>query len=222
MKIIDCKQYSPEWWSARRGVPTASRFDEIITPSTGKKSGQAKAYMAELAGDVACLNPNFFSERDAKPKSYAMAAGTANEPHARLFYEMERSAEVQQVGFVMSDCGRFGCSPDGLVGEDGGLELKCPMLKTQAQYVLGGTLPVEYRPQVHGTLIITGRPWWDFLSYSPGLPPLLVRVEPDEYTEALRQFLNEFFEEYQVVLKKLGLEYPYQTKEVSHVLGEVT
>lgn len=209
MKLFDCVQYSPEWWEVRCGIPTASAFDRIITAVTGKPSSAARAYMCELAADIACLTPNFFTERDNRPKSYAMENGTNTEPEARRFYEMEREAEVRQVGFILSDCGRYGCSPDGLVGEDGGLELKCPLLKTQAEYLLDGpVLPVAYKPQVHGSLIVTGRKWWDFLSYSPGLPPLLVRVEPDKYTDTLRKILEDFCAEYDRVLAKLGLQHP--------------
>lgn len=210
MKVFQCVQYSPDWYELRRGLPTASAADRIITAVTGKKSGGQRAYMCELAADIACLTPNFFTERQDRPKSYAMENGTNTEPEARRFYEMEREATVQQVGFCLSDCGRFGCSPDGLVGEPdawkGGLELKCPLLKTQAEYLLDSTLPSEYRPQCHFQLIVTGLPWIDFLSYSPGLPPLLVRVEPDAYTATLRGILADFLGEFETVLKRLGLE----------------
>jgi hypothetical protein len=199
-------QYSPEWWTVRCGHPTASAFDRIITAKTAKASAAQLAYACELAGDIACLTPNFFTERENRPKSYAMENGTNTEPEARRFYEMQRDTDVRQVGFILDDQDKFGCSPDGLVGEDGGLELKCPLLKTQAQYVIEGVLPDEYKPQVHSTLWITKRKWWDFLSYAPGLPPLLVRVEPDDYTEKLGKIAEEFWVTYMEVLRKLGLE----------------
>ena len=86
------------------------------------------------------------------------------------------------------------------------LELKCPQLKTQAGYVLAGEeLPSEYRPQVHGHLIVTGRPFVDFLSYSPPLPPLLIRVERSEYTDKLAAELERFHEKYEAARKKLGV-----------------
>lgn len=200
MKAFDCDQYSPEWWRLRRGVPTASEFGRILTPKTMKLASAADDYVCELVGDIACLSSDYAAFR---PTSKAMDAGTLTEPEARRYYEMETGQDVQQVGFCMTDDERFGCSPDGLVGEDGGLELKCPLLKTQAAYLMDGGLPAEYRAQVHGCLIITGRAWWDFLSYAPGLDPLLIRVTPDEYTLALRGALEIFWVRFQEAKAKL-------------------
>lgn len=193
-------QYSPEWWEVRRGIPTASQFDKILTP-TGKASAQADDYAAELIGDICCLNPNFLTER---PMTRAMANGRDMEPEARRWFEMEKECRVQQVGFCVSDDGRFGCSPDGLVGEDSVLELKCPMAKTQVKYLLDGGLPAEYRPQCHGHLLVTGRPVVWFCSYAPGLPGLIVKVVPDEYTVKLAAALAVFSEKFQAAKAKIG------------------
>lgn len=199
MRVIECRQLTPEWWEARRGVPTASQFGRILTPKTLKPSAQADAYIDELIGDLVSLNPPVFSQNGY---TAAMTAGREFEPEARRFYEMERGVDVREVGFVMDDLGRFGCSPDGLVGDDGGLELKCPLPKTHAGYLREGGLPVEYAPQVHGSLVVTGRAWWDFLSYAPGLPEVLVRVTPNEYTEALREALEVFWARYMEAMDK--------------------
>lgn len=210
MKVFDCVQYSPEWYEFRRGVPTASAADRIITAVTAKPSSAARGYMCELAAEIAHLTPNFFTENANRPKSYAMEQGTSAEPDARAYYESIRNTDVRQVGFCLSDCGRFGASPDGLIGTpekwEGGLELKCPLLKTQAEYLLDGVLPAEYKPQTHWQLMVTKLPFVDFLSYSIGLPPLLVRVEPDKYTETLKQLAEDFWGKYLEVLRKLGLE----------------
>ena len=200
MKVHMMIQYSPEWWEVRRGIPTASAFDRILTPG-GKLSGQSDGYIDELVGDAFCLNPNFMTER---PMNHAMRAGLEAEPEARRFYEMENPTRtVQQVGFCLTDDGRFGCSPDALVGDDGVLELKCPQAKTQVGYLRDGTLPSEYRPQVHGHLLVTGRPWVDFCSYCPGLPPLVVKVMPDEFTVKLRNALEAFHDTYLKVLQEI-------------------
>lgn len=201
MKIVECVQYSPSWWEARRGIPTASQFDRIITPG-GKPSKGMDRYIAELVGERVDLRPNWFTERPMNP---AMRHGLDTEPEARRFYEYERGLDAQLVGFCQTDDGRFGCSPDALVGDDGGLELKCVQLPTQVEYLLAGTLPDEYRPQVHGQLIVTGRKWFDFMSYAPPLPPLLVRVVPDDYTRQLRIALEVFHEKYAETLKRLGV-----------------
>lgn len=199
MKTFHFPQYSPEWWRVRRGVPSASNFDKILTPKTGKVSACALNYICQLVGDL--HDPSYGTVTE--PQSAAMQIGIEREPEARRYYELTRDCEVQQVGFCLDDSGRFGCSPDALVGSDGGLEIKNPSAAIQVRYLLAETLPDEYAPQVHGQLLVTGRAWWDFLSYAPGLPPLLVRVTPSEYTKKLGAALEQFHEQYQRVLSRL-------------------
>jgi YqaJ-like viral recombinase domain len=193
VKIHDVAQLSPEWHALHLGRPTCSRFSKILTGG-GKLSAQADEYMNELAADILAPDPD---EPPLTP-NYAMNRGIRLEPEARRFYELEYRCEVTQVGFYTSDCGRFGGSPDGLVGANGGLEMKCPGAK---QHIAiwrmqedGPRLPAEYKAQVHGHLWLTGRLWWDFLSYhpSPYLPALRIRVQPDEYTEQLGKALEAF------------------------------
>ena len=184
----NCKQYTPEWWSVRRGIPTASNFHRIMMPAKRQLSTQASGYAYQLIGD---LYDYHYGPRDEFATA-AMRNGTQMEPETRRYYEMERDCDVRQVGFCTTDDGRFGASPDALVGDDGVLELKTPTHATQVAYLIAGTLPTEYATQVHGQLIVTGRKWADFMSRAAGLPPLLVRVEPDDYTEALRKCLEDF------------------------------
>jgi len=87
---------------------------------------------------------------------------------------------VTEVGFCMHDILRCGVSPDGLIGDDGGIEIKCPKPSTHVKYLRNGKLPSEYKAQVMGCLWITGREWWDFMSYHPQMPNLLIRVHRDE------------------------------------------
>jgi hypothetical protein len=204
-----CKQYSPDWWALRAGIPTASSFDRIIT-GKGKPSASARGLLKELVNDKFNQTPNAFSER-GRIGTAAMEAGRASEPEARAVYAMLRNVNVHQVGYVPSKCGMFGCSPDGLVNPksyahgryrdgrrwldcnaDGLLELKCPMPETHAKYLQKGVLPNEYRPQVHGQLVVTELPWVDFMSYAHGYDPLLIRVTPDDYTQAVREALLAF------------------------------
>lgn len=198
MIVHRCTQGSPEWWELKRGVPSASNFSRIIT-SRGKLSAQAEGYAAELCSEIKSLNPKFFTSRGTE----AMRHGATVEPEARRFYEMERSVDVDQVGVCFTDDERFCASPDGLVEDVGCLELKAPLPKTHAQYLLKGELPAAYRQQVHGQLVVTGLAWVDFLSYCPGLDPLLVRVTPDEFTELVRKALEEFWGTFQSVRAKL-------------------
>ncbi len=190
MIVVDCRQGSPEWWEARRGVPTSSNFDRILTAKTLKPSAQAEDFICELIGDR--LSP-YLPENAESYTSNAMRHGQETEAEARRFYTMETGLAVHQVGFCLTDDRRFGCSPDGLVFDEGGLELKCPLPKTHAKYLLKpASLIDDYRLQVHGSLIVTGRQWWDVMSYAIGFHPVLIRVTPDETTEKLRAALEEF------------------------------
>lgn len=186
MKILDLVQGSPEWFQARLGIPTASNFDKIVT-ADGSPSKQADKYIYQLAGEWASGQPeeNGF-------KSQAMTNGTEREAEARQFYEFTTGVTVKRVGFCITEnfpiCG---ASPDGLIEECGGLEIKCPMAATHVSYSLKSELPMEYWQQVQGNILVTGSKWWDFMSYYPGMKPFLTRVYPDD------NFLN---------LLKCGLE----------------
>lgn len=195
MKIINCDQGSFEWWEARRGVPTASCFDRIITPKTEKLATGRSSYIAELIGEMAGHQDDFTTR--------AIQQGIDLEPEARKLYEFDTGVDVKQVGFCLSDCGRYGCSPDGLVGDDGGIELKCPKAKTHVQYLLDGVLPTEYRAQVHGCLLVTGRKWWDFMSYCHNLPPFRIRVEPDGFTDLLWTAIQQFVDELDAAVSRI-------------------
>lgn len=204
MKIIDVPQLSPEWFEARRGIPTASQFSRIITAKTGKLAAASDEYICELIAERMSLVP-----AADWPMNAAMRHGVEFEAEARRWFEFEAGFEVAQVGLVMSECGRFGCSPDGLIVDGSGvfaagLELKCPQGKTHVKYLLDGTLPDEYRCQVHGCLAVTGLPLWHFVSYAPGFPPLHVRVEADEFTTKLRAALGDFDARLKAALAKVS------------------
>lgn len=199
MQAFDFTQYSPEWFAARRGIPTASEFSSILTPKTMKLAAAHETYIHRLIGDI-------FDPMYGQVEEYASAAmrrGLAFEPESRAYYELHTGLDTQAIGFALTDDGRFGCSPDALVGKRGLLELKNPSAHTHVAWLLAGVLPDEHKPQVHGELIVTELDWCDFLSYCPGLPPLLVRVFPNDYTAALRGMLELFWEKYQAALSKI-------------------
>lgn len=196
MKVFMCEQRSREWWSLRRGVPTASQFSRIMTPAKRQYAAAAKTYIRELYVE---LLPDNIPRSGSGFVNKSMQHGIDTEPEARAWYEFRNNIDVQQVGFCKTDCGRFGCSPDGLVGADGGIEIKCPGGETHLEYQDEGGLPLAHACQVHGFLIVTGRAWCDFVSYIPGLPDeqqICVRVVPNDFTADLRGHLETFAAEY--------------------------
>lgn len=207
MKIYDqFAQYTPEWWALRRGVPTASEFGRIITAAKAEFAAGHKSYINDLIGDE--LDPEYPRVNDGA--TIAMKRGTVLEPEARALYELWAQQPIKLVGFVTTGCGRFGCSPDSLVGDDGVLELKSPMPATHAGYVLAGGLPADYRAQCHGHLIVTGRKWSDFMSYLPGQEPFIVRVTADDFTSKLAACLYRFDLAYQEARKRFSLPTPLE------------
>jgi hypothetical protein len=196
---LDMEQGSLEWHMARLGIPTSSRFGSIITPLGVPSKGEG--YIGELADAWLIGQP----DPDSNFENYWMKRGKLLEPEARALYCMMRDVEVQEVGFVFRDAmRREGCSPDGLVGEDGGWECKTPKLSTHREYLLAGVLPATYRPQVQGSMWITGRKWWDFMSFHPLTQPLIVRVErDDEYIRKLEIYMKAFLSDLNFMKKKL-------------------
>ena len=188
MQIVACEQGTAEWHEARLGIPTASCFGKIVT-STGTASKQAADYMDELLGEWLTG-----ASKDGYTSTW-MARGTELEPDGRLWYEFAHDVTVQQVGFVMRDNGLVGGSPDGLVGDDGGLEIKCPAPGTHIGYLRTGKIPAKYVPQVQGGMWVCDRQWWNFVSYHPSIEPLVVRVQRDEkFVDSLSALVGRFVE----------------------------
>ena len=195
MRIIDVVQGTPEWFAARCGIPTASNFDKIVT-SKGEPSKQRTKYLYQLAGESITGIP------EETYQNAAMQRGIEMEAEARNLYSMTTGEELKEVGFCVSK--GCGASPDGLVGEKGGLEIKCPNLTTHVGYLLENTLPTDYFQQVQGNLLVTGRDWWDFQSYYPGIKPLIIRVYPDKnFIGLLENELRKFCLDLNVVIKKI-------------------
>lgn len=172
MQKLAHEQGSAEWFEARIGIPTASGFKNIITSQKKKASGFDK-YANELAAERLMGKPSNSFE------SEWMRRGTELEPQARSFYEFERDCEVSEVGLCLLDDGSAGASPDGLL-DDRGLEIKCPAPHTHVAYLARGKCPAEYIPQVQGCMWICERDRWDFLSFHPDMPSLLITVERDD------------------------------------------
>lgn len=198
----DFAQYTPEWWEARKGKPSASRASNIITPKTGKYSASATEYIDELLADLHCQTPNFFTDQ---PRSRDMEHGTNCEPEARAWYAMDQAVEVEEVGGCETDDGRFWSSPDGLIASTQTvLELKCPSLKTHMGYLRDNSkLLMEYRPQCHWHLMVTGWPQVHLVSYVVGAKPLILTVKPDDFTAQLRTAAELFWSDYSAAIEKI-------------------
>lgn len=180
MRVItkeQAPQGSEEWLKLRLGVATASNFDKIIT-STGKESTTLPKYALELATQYLLTEP------EPSYKNEAMQRGNELEPFARQAYEEATFEAVDQISMFLSDCGNYGASPDGLVGNDGLIEIKCPLATTHLKYLIDNKLPTDYVAQVQGLLWVSGRKWCDFISYHPSFIAdkqlLTVKVERDE------------------------------------------
>lgn len=196
---IDCQQGTPEWYAARLGIPTSSNFSSILTEG-GKLSRSCDKYAWALLAEQILQTPT----DDAS--SGFMARGSSLEFKARAFYEMERDADVEQIGFVLRDDRRAGCSPDGLVGDDGLLEIKCPSAANHIGYLLDDQ-GIGYKAQVQGQLWVCERAWCDTLSFHPDMPPALVRIARDEahialLDKAIAQFCEYLDEQKRVLIKK--------------------
>ena len=198
MISLQIEQGSPEWFSAKAGKPSASSFDKIIT-TKGEPSKSAQKYMFQLAGEaIAGLKEETY-------QNATMQRGIELEEEARQFYEMVKDCKVEQIGLCYpNDKKRYLCSPDGLVGKDGLIEIKCPLIATQVGYLLDNVLPTEYFQQVQGQLLVTGRKWCDFVSYYPGLKPLIVRITPEkEFIKKLEAELEKFCVELETTIRKI-------------------
>lgn len=180
MRVIDCEQGSAQWLDARRGKITASRIGYVLdTLKKGGEGASRRNYRIEL------LAERLSGRTEDHYMSPEMLWGKELEPEARSGYEIDTGNMVERVGFVLHPSFDYaGASPDGLVGADGGLEIKCPKTTTHIKWMLAGTVPEEHQAQCLWNMLCTDRMWWDFASYDPRLPDGLklftVRIERDE------------------------------------------
>lgn len=179
MKIHrEIAQGSLDWFNLRAGVVTASEMDRLITPAKleAVKGKGFQTYLAEKLAEKWC-GPL------PGANTWDMEQGTFLESEARPAFTVETGIAVESVGFVTTDDGRTGCSPDAAIFCDGrleaGVEIKCPLPQTQIKYLLAGELPPDYAPQVHGSMLVTGASHWWFFAYRRRMPPLCLKVGRD-------------------------------------------
>ena len=203
MIISEFKQLSDEWFCERAGLPTASNFDKIVT-SKGEPSKQAKKYMYQLAGE--CIT----GQKEESYTNSAMQRGIELEDEARSLYEIATGYSVETVGLCWKDDKKLvGASPDGLIndpeGVEGCLEIKCPSMAVHVEYLLADKLPTAYFQQVHGQMYVTGALYCSFVSYYPGMKPLIYRVERDEeFMGKLESELDKFCNELKETTRRLA------------------
>jgi putative phage-type endonuclease len=207
MNTVPCTQGSPEWFQTRCGRVTASRIADVMAKlkNGGESASRAKLKMQLVAERLTqTMTENYVSP--------AMEWGITNEPLARTEYEMRTEQDVRVVGFVLHPVIEWsGASPDGCVGADGLIEIKCPNTVTHLDYYIAGVPPKEYQPQMLWQMACTGRAWCDFVSYDPRLPEkwrlFIVRFERDEQRIAeMEAEVRKFLGEVEETLKTLGGE----------------
>lgn len=208
MIIHDVKQGSEEWMRARSAIPTASEFDNLVSP-TGKirEGDMPKSYLARKVAEAWRGGPlpsaGFF---DAEQ-------GQILEQEAIPFLTLEYGWEISRPGFITTDDGKIGCSPDGMIeSQKCGIEVKCPRADTHVGYLLNGGIPKDYIAQVQGSMLVTGLTMWKFVSYQRDFPILTLTIEKDvKYQGALYDALRTFlldFESAMARLKELNGDQP--------------
>lgn len=201
------EQGSPEWFQERLGRVTASRVADVVARTkTGWGASRAN-YGAQLVAERLTGKPG---------DSYTNAAmqwGIYTEPQARAAYEFFIDATVVQTGFVPHPAiAMSGASPDGLVGEDGLIEIKCPNTATHIDTLLDGTVPGKYIAQMQWQMACAGRQWCDFASFDPRMPEamrLFVRrvLRNDEMITELSGRIVEFLQEIDATVAALRAKY---------------
>ena len=179
--FVNCEQGTEEWLRSRLGKVTASKFKDVMTNGRGGAASKtAESYMMELIAEKLVQAPvNDFS-------SPAIKHGNDNEPHARSVYSWRTGSPVETVGFATHiEHPDVGASSDGLVGDEGIIEIKCPYNPTNHLHTLTSQcFPKQYEWQIQGQLWVLQRKWCDFVSFDPRMPEshmmVVIRVERDE------------------------------------------
>lgn len=211
MKIIEVDQLSPEWYDAKRGVPSASNFNRIFKAKSGGLSDSCDSYIAELVAEHDMMLPKVFSVQkrpitpDMIKAKEAMDRGLELEPKARSWYERMTGYRVYPVGFCTTDDGRWGCSPDGMIDPNGLVEIKIYGDEQHAKWAAAGVVPNLFKAQLHGQLLTTGRQWVDLVLWSETQESKIIRTVPDATTRALRVALEMFHTRYTAALLKAGI-----------------
>jgi hypothetical protein len=211
LRLIMCEQGSPEWHSHRCGRVTGSRICDVVR----KGKGGAPSKMRDTYGGEIIAERLSGVQSSNGFVSPAMQWGSDTEAKGRGTYAFMRDVEPVQIGFaVHPTIDMAGASPDSLIGENGGIEIKCPNTSTHLDTLLGAPIDPDYLKQMQWNMACTARAWWDFVSFDPRLPPAMQlhvhRVHRDdalirELESAVRQFLCEIDEKIAALNARFGL-----------------
>lgn len=201
MQQIDIEQGTQEWFHERMGIVTASAMHKVLTNGRGSnESLTRRGYMNQIIGEIMSGEPvegfsNAYTNR-----------GHLLEPEARELYEVQTGNEVIETGFITAEFFdyKIGYSPDGLIGDNGLIEIKTKTAALQIDTLRRKEVPAEYMAQIQTGLLVTGREWLDYVSFCPCLPLFIKRVFPDkEYTTNILDKCTDFYSELQTVLSEL-------------------
>ena len=214
MSPADIEQRSEAWIQIRLGKVTASRIADVCARTKTGWGASRKNYMADLVAE------RLTGKKVEGFTNAAMQWGTDMEPEARIAYEFYRDSSVSEVGFVPHpSIAETGASPDGLVGDDGLVEIKCPNTATHIETLRGGTLPEKYFLQMQWQMACTGRQWTDFASYDPRLPEsmrlFVDRVKRDDTAiAAIEKDVTDFLMELRAIVSELRSKYEPENDEL--------
>ena len=208
-RFITAEQGTPEWHQARLGCLTASRMkDALDYTAKGAEGAKRKQLKLDLMAET------FTGQPTPVFVNGAMKWGTETEPEARIAYSSATGNDVEQVGFCLHDSiPYFGCSPDGLVGDDGMVEIKCPASSTMVQWLIYGVIPEDHIPQLITQCAVAGRKWVDFVAFDPRM------AEP--YRMFIRRFTPtpEQIEEVEAEARKIARDMKEMYAQIQQTIG---
>jgi hypothetical protein len=186
-------QNSPEWFEVRRGLPTTSKFKDVLAKGEGKTR---KSYLNRLAAEIITGQPGETFKRPELDRGHAM------EGEARDFYAFFVNAEPKRIGFVRN--GKKGSSPDSFIGDNGLLEIKTQRGDLLIETIDKGEFPAEHKAQVQGQLWVTEREYCDLIVYWPNMPPFIKRAYRDSfYISKLSQAIDQFNDELAATVERI-------------------
>lgn len=197
-------QGSPEWWAVRRGIPTGSQFGRIITPKKGEYASGADTYAAELIAESLGWQSGFHGSPDTE-------RGNRLEKEALRWLSFRYGISSRDVGFCLSDCGRYGASPDGIAPDGSPIEVKAPDLHTFLKWRVKNELPEDHKAQCHAEMWVTGasRCWFVAYASHASIDNMMVEVKRDAFTEQLGTCIARFCDRLEKLQREI-LESEYE------------